>query len=147
MYVSYDQFLNHTLGGIPSHPIEDGNPSEFDGISERDFVRIAPIADLIIDDWTLGRVGKAVKNGEELPNTVLTVYTSICEALPAIMEGQKNAGGLVSSFSNGVDSYTFAVTSDVAESVNNQVGWLRNLLPVEWGSACVYFEGGNEYAR
>lgn len=128
MYISYDDFSQITIGEI----------------TEEEYIRIAPMADAIIDDWTLGRVGKAVNNNEELPQVVKTVYTSICEHIPSILEGSK--GNLISSFSNGVDDYTFEVTPDVTERMQNELGWMAHLLPVEWYSGCVSFEGGNEYA-
>lgn len=147
MYVSYERFLEHTLGAVPGHPIEGGEPAVLDGLTEEQYVRVAPMADLVIDDWTLERVGRAVRNGEELPQSVVTLYVAICEAIPGIMDESKaKEGGLVTSFSNGVDSYTFQVTEDISAALENRLGWMADLLPIEWCSAVAGFEGGNAYA-
>lgn len=133
MYVTYDIFESLTLG--------DGE------ITEEVYSKVAPMADAIIDHWTLGRVGKAVAKGEELPEAVRIIYTKIVESVPAIMDGTKvGKGGLVSSFSNGIDSYTFEVSESMEEQMLNRFGWMIDLLPVEWISGCVSFDGGNKYA-
>lgn len=132
MYVSYDAF------------------SELSGsdMSEQDYMRLAPLADLIIDDWTLERVGRAVRNGEALPDSVVSVYIAIVGNLPAMLANSKaQEGGVVSSFSNGIDSYSFDVDSKVGDELQRSIGWMLDLLPVEWSSRCVSFEGGNRYAR
>lgn len=140
MYVSWEDFSKLTLGNTDP---DKGQPD----ITEGTYVRLASMADLIIDDWTLGRVGKAVRNGEELPDSVKTLYVAIVEQLPALMENSKvQSGGLVSSFSNGIDSYSFDVTQTMDDELRRSLGWQLELLPVEWISACVSFEGGNKYA-
>lgn len=105
-------------------------------VVEVDYERIAPYADAYIDNWTLDRVGKAVKNGEELPDVVKMVYSRIIDSVEDI----NNADGQVSSFSNGVDSYSFDTSKTMEQRVYNLC---MNLLPVEWISACVDYEGGN----
>ena len=138
MYVPFDIFKELTLGDV-------SDPSQ--GITEEQYSKVAPMADAIIDHWTLDRVGKAVKNGEELPDIVSLIYTKIIESMPDIMDGTKiGKGGLVSSFSNGIDSYSFDVSEDMEERMLKQFGWMLEMLPVEWGSICVPFEGGNKYA-
>lgn len=133
MYVSFETFERLTLG--------DGD------IPEDMYEKVAPMADAIIDHWTLERVGKAVRNDEKLPEIVEVIYTKIIESLPDIMDGTKiGKGGLVSSFSNGIDSYSFEVTETMRDQMFNRFGWMLDLIPVEWGSACVPFEGGNKYA-
>lgn len=137
MYVPFDEFKRITL-------LDASDGGEF---TEDVYERVAPMADLIIDHWTLGRVGRAVKNGEDLPSSVKTLYVKIVESIPAIMDNTKiGKGGLVSSFSNGIDSYTFDVTTGMMEQLQQSIGWMLNLLPVEWISECVSFEGGNKYA-
>lgn len=134
MYVSWDTFQEVSIAG--------------EEITEEQYKRLAPMADAIIDDWTLERVGRDVRNGEELPDQVVTLYAAIVENLPAIMDNTKmGKGGLVSSFSNGIDSYTFDVSVGMMEQLHDSVGWMLNLLPIEWISACVYFDGGSKYAR
>lgn len=132
MYVEWDTYESIALGS---------------GITEEQYVRLAPMADLVIDDWTLERVGRASRNGEQLPESVVLLYCSIIEQLPALMENSKvQSGGLVSSFSNGIDSYSFDVTATMKDELRRSLGWQLHLLPVEWISACVSFEGGNKYA-
>ena len=139
MYVPFETFAELTLGDV-------SDPEQ--GITEGQYAKVAPMADAIIDHWTLDRVGKAVENGEELPDVIVTLYVKIVESLPDIMDGTKvGKGGLVSSFSNGIDSYTFDVTDTMEGQLRSRFGWMLELLPVEWGSACVCFEGGNRYAR
>lgn len=138
MYIPFETFKEWTLG-------DTTDPTQ--GITEDQYIKIAPMADAIIDHWTLDRVGKAVRNDEELPEIIVNIYVKIIEALPDILDGTKiGKGGLVSSFSNGIDSYSFDVTETMEERMFKQFGWMLNLLPVEWGSACVPFEGGNKYA-
>ena len=131
MYVSFDDFEALTISDI----------------SEEEYAKVAPMADAIIDHWTLERVGKAVRNDEDLPDIVKTLYVKVVESVPDILDGTKiGKGGLVSSFSNGIDSYSFDVTDGMEDRLFKQFGWMLDLLPVEWGSVCVPFEGGNKYA-
>lgn len=132
MYVSYETFKELSSSAI----------------DEQEYVRLSSIANLIIDDWTLERVGRAVRDGEELPSSVVNVYVAIVDNLPALLENSKaQEGGVVSSFSNGIDSYSFDVDSNVGDELQRSIGWMLDLLPVEWSSRCVSFEGGNRYAR
>lgn len=138
MYISFETFQKWALG-------DTTDPTQ--GITEEVYAKIAPMADAIIDHWTLDRVGKAVRNDEELPEIIVAIYVKIIESLPDIMDGTKiGKGGLVSSFSNGIDSYSFDVSETMEDRMLRQFGWMLDLLPVEWGSACVPFEGGNKYA-
>lgn len=150
MYVSFDDFNTATLGYVVSTPNEKGedNPEPVEpSISENEYVRLSRMADAIIDNWTLGRVGRAVKNGEELPPEVVTLYVALIENLPAVIEnGKVSGGGLVSSFSNGIDSYSFETTKTISDTLRNSIGWMVDTLPVEWISSVVSFEGGNKYA-
>lgn len=116
-------------------------------LTEAEYEELAPLADAIIDDWTLGRVGRAVKNDEELPDTVKTLYKAIIQSLPNLMANSEvSKGSKVSSFSNGVDSFSFDTESGASEQLKSSLGWILETLPVEWISACVSFEGGNRYA-
>ena len=116
-------------------------------VSEEDYALLAPWADAIIDHWTLGRVGRAVRDGEELPQQVVVLYCAIAESVPAMLDGSKiGKGGLVSSFSNGVDSFSFDTAMTVEARLRSQLGWMLDLLPVEWTSGVVSFEGGSRYA-
>ena len=129
MFVDYDDYSDLTV---------------FGPVTESDYERYAPVADLITDHWTLGRIGRASADGEELPDAVKVLYVSVVESLPSVMKEAKG-GDRVKAFSNGVDSFTFEIEA-VDKRLRDQVGWLVNLLPVEWVSACVPFEGGLKYA-
>lgn len=138
MYVPFERFKELTLG-------DTDDPKQ--GITKDMYKRVAPMADAIIDDWTLERVGRAVRSGESLPDSVVTLYVTIVESLPSLMDNTKiGKGGLVSSFSNGIDSYSFDVTSSMNEQLRSSLGWMVEALPVEWMSGVVSFKGGNRYA-
>ena len=129
MFVDYDDYTELTMSG----PVTD-----------RDYERYATVADLIVDHWTLGRVGRASADGEELPAAVKALYVSVVESLPSVM-GEAKGGDRVKAFSNGVDSFTFEIEA-FDKRLRDQVGWMLDMLPVEWVSACVPFEGGAKYA-
>ena len=76
----------------------------------------------------------------ELPDAVKVLYGAIIEALPAVLGGVRG-GERVASFSNGVDSFTFDLASIDAQ-LDGQLGWLLDMLPVEWMSECAAYEGG-----
>ena len=138
MYVPFETFKALTLG-------DTSDPGQ--GITEEQYSKVAPMADAMVDHWTLGRVGRAVRDGEELPEAVTVLYVKVVESLPDIMDGTKvGKGGLVSSFSNGIDSYSFDVSETMQEQLSKRFGWMIDLLPVEWISGCVSFEGGSRYA-
>lgn len=113
-------------------------------LTEPEYERLAPFADLIIDHWTLGRAGRASAANEELPESLQALYSAAVEAVPSIRE-EMGAGDRVASFSNGVDSFTFENLA-IEAKLRERLGWMLSLLPVEWVSACVGFEGGNAYA-
>lgn len=96
----------------------------------------APYADAFIDNMTLDRVGKAVRCGDELPDVVKMVYATIIDSMGDIRE----TGGRVSSFSNDVDTYTFDTSTPIGQNLMN---FCAKILPVEWISANVDYEGGN----
>lgn len=112
----------------------------FDPVPEQEYERLAPIADIVSDHWTLGRIGRASARGEVLPDAVKVLYGAIVKALPAVLDGM--AGGeRVASFSNGVDSFTFDLAT-VSGQLDGQLGWLLDMMPVEWVSECVAYDGG-----
>lgn len=112
-------------------------------LTEPEYERLAPFADLIIDHWTLGRVGRADRYGEDLPDSVKVLYAATVDALPSILSESKG-GERVTSFSNGVDSFTFA-NATLQQRLSEQLGWMLSLLPIEWSSACIAFDGGASY--
>lgn len=118
-----------------------GNPV----MSEQEYQNAAPIADAVIDDWTLGRVGRAYEADEEIPDAVLRVYRAIIESVPAMIESSKvEKGEPVSSFSNGVDTFTFGASEPMGQRLRRSVGWMLDLLPVEWVSGVASYRGGND---
>lgn len=104
-------------------------------MSEDEYSRNAPLADAVIDHWTLERVGRAVSNGVELPEIVKAVYVSIIDNMDVL----SGSGEIVSSFSNGVDSYTFDNSSSEADRLKS---YAMTILPVEWISAATKYHGG-----
>lgn len=105
-------------------------------MDDAEYTRKSAYADSYIDSITLDRVGKAVSNNEELPQQVKLVYSLIIDDIDAVTA----TGDRVSSFSNGEDSYSFDVSEDSAARI---YATASSLLPVEWISACVAYEGGN----
>lgn len=131
MHVSYSDFTNLTLSQITLD----------------EYGRIAPMADAVIDHWTHGRVGRAVSAGDALPASVKALYCAIVESMPAMAAASKvSEGGVLTSFSNGVDSYSFASDESLESRLWAQLGWMVDVLPVEWISAAAYFDGGVKYA-
>lgn len=122
MYLSYDQYK--LFGGA---------------VEEADYPRMAAFADIAMDHWTLGRIGRAFRDGDELPECVMAAYAATVDAMPDALESMR--GERLKSFSNGVDSYSFADPSSAGELADS-VGWVVGMLPVEWVSACVSYEGG-----
>lgn len=125
MFVDYEDYKDLSL---------------FCSVTEDDYERMSPIADLIVDHWTLGRIGRASARGEELPDGVKALYGAVIEALPTAL-AESRGGERVKSFSNGVDSFTFEL-STVSKRLEDQLGWLLDMMPVEWVSECVAYEGG-----
>lgn len=111
--------------------------ARYDVMDERTYQASAPLADAIIDNWTMGRVGKAVSDGVELPEVVKAVYTSIIDNLEAL----NGSGEVVSSFSNGVDDYTFDTSNGSQADRLKQAA--IEMLPVEWCSGVAPYEGGS----
>lgn len=105
-------------------------------MDDAEYTRKSAYADAYIDSITLDRVGKAVANGEELPQQVKLVYTLIIDDIDAVTA----TGDRISSFSNGEDSYSFDMSDDSAARI---YATASSLLPVEWISACVAYDGGN----
>lgn len=116
----------------------------FGPVTETNYERYAYVADIVVDHWTLGRIGRAFAAGEELPDAVKVLYVSVIESLLSVMK-EVTGGDRVKAFSNGVDSFTFEIET-VDKRLRDQVGWLADMLPVEWISAAACFDGGVKYA-
>lgn len=109
-------------------------------VDEERFAALAPLADAVLDSWTQGRASRAAEDGRDVPAVVATLYAAVVDALPSAVEASQG-GERVTSFSNGVDSFSFDVKS-VEGELESRLGWLVQALPVEWCSACVpYAEG------
>lgn len=122
MYYDYEGYLKH-------YPHSELTPEEY---SSR-----ALQADYMINNITLDRVKRAVDKGQELPDIIEEVYYKIVNELDAFNGDSER----VTSFSNGVDSYSFDVTKTDKERIYE---WAVELLPIEWCSVCVSYEGGYE---
>lgn len=120
MYVSYETYADTVYG---------------DGVSEAEYPAYSALADVMIDDWTYGRVGKAVEDGEELPQDVILLYSAIVSNGKSLKESTTNSEAALSSFSNGVDSYGFDTDKSVSERLYSSLAWMLDALPVRWTSA------------
>lgn len=96
---------------------------------EDEFTARANLADLILDQWTLGRASAAVEAGHKLPKAVRQVWCLIADNASEVVGGSDDR---VASFSNGQDSYTFQLDATARDRT-----WHAALmmLPVEWISA------------
>lgn len=112
-------------------------------VTEADYMRLSSLADTVIDDWTLERVGRAVKNDEELPYSVVNLYCAIVDAMPAMLNQTTVEGDAVTSFSNGIDSYGFDTSKTLSDKLMSSLGWILDIMPVEWISRVVSYKGGN----
>lgn len=121
---------------------DDFSASAFGGMTADEFNRAAPLADLMIDHYTLGRVGRCVGEGHALPQPVVTAWCAIAAAVPAAVAEASQTGGRLTSFSNGVDSFGFAAEGDALTALTERTGWVVEALPVEWISAAVSYAGG-----
>lgn len=127
MYVAYAEYA------------ETAFASAENAVSEEDYPRLAALADAVVDAWTYGRVGDAVGHGEELPYSVRALYAAVVNnGRSLVEESSSGSGDVVSSFSNGVDSYSFDVDSDTVKRLESSLGWMIDALPLRFTSACVY---------
>lgn len=122
-YLTYDEYM--TVQGLYM-------------VTEDEFNARAPYADLIIDNWTLERVKKTVEAGKVLPKAVKLVYCQLIDNMEQINSTDER----IQSFSNGQDTYTFGLSDSVRDMVWHHA---LEMLPVEWISACVMYEGGVEH--
>lgn len=112
-----------------------------EGVSEPDYPRLASLAEAVIDDWTLWRVGEAYATGEALPECIVNLYAAIVSNIPQLVEDAKSGAvsePLLTSFSNGVDSFGFEAEQGVSERLRSGLQWMVDALPIEWQSSCVY---------
>lgn len=117
MYLDYE-----TYTGLVTKPV-----------SEIEYEKVSVIADAVIDTWTLDRVGNAVKDGVELPGIIKALYCSIVNEIPNAM-AYEGSGGKVSSFSNGVDSFSFDTSDTFGKRLKDSCSWILDYMPNEWGN-------------
>lgn len=126
MYLDFETYANS--------PFADAS------MDEASYRRASALADATIDEITLGRVGETVANGETLPPQVVSLYSALAtnarKTADSIAKGEGSEAAL-SSFSNGVDSYSFDTDSDEHTRLMESVSPLVDALPVGWVSACV----------
>lgn len=108
MYLTYEKYQE--LGGK---------------VSEADFPRLEAKAEYLLDDWTMIRIRFT---NQPLPDYVALAMTEIVDALA------KLGGERVTSFSNGVTSFSFDTSkSDISMLYDDVV----RILPLELVSRCV----------
>lgn len=97
-------------------------------LSEGAYSRFERKAEYYLDYWTLDRI----KNFEEIPECVKDAMFEVIEKLPSL-DGER-----VTSFSNGVNSFSFDTSTSDLDSLYNKI---KVMLPVELISAVVSYEG------
>lgn len=120
MYLDYETYAGLVTKAIP----------------EEEYERVSVIADSVIDTWTLDRVGNAVKDGVELPGIIKALYCAIVSEIPNAM-AYEGSGSKVSSFSNGVDTFSFDTSDTFEKRLKESCSWILNYLPNEWGNMVV----------
>lgn len=75
-------------------------------VSEQDFQQAERRARALMDDWTMGRVRAMQEAGDPVPECVKEAMCVAVDAVPGL------SGERVSSFDNGVDSFTFDTSRD-----------------------------------
>ena len=98
-YLTYEEYTS--LGGS--------------SISEQDFPQAERRARALMDDWTMGRVKAMQDEGDPIPECVKEAMCIAVDAVPGL------SGERVSSFSNGVDSFTFDTARDEAGELYDAV--------------------------
>lgn len=138
MYVSYEDYATYKVGYVTATPNEQGEdnpePKKLD-ITPEAYMRLAPLADNLIDAWTLYRVGNAVRRGDTLPESIVALYCAIIDGLPYLTKSSCEAGQRVASFSNGIDSFSFDLTTTAAEDMRRSLWWMVEALPWEWNNS------------
>lgn len=123
MLVPYETYLYYT-------------PSEVAQISESQYKRAAITADAFVSAQTLGRAEEVEYTS--WPDALVMAY---CLAIDSTYSTFNQSGEVVSSFSNGVDSFTFDNSKTVAERLLSDVQPLIDALPIEWISRVANYGG------
>lgn len=135
MYVNYETYSNSV------YAVE---------ISEEEYERISELADMVLDSWTFHRAQQAYARGETFPYEVTALYCAIVAGVPDLVESAKDGVGgslALSSFSNGVDDYSFEASDYVADELKGSLQYLIDALPIGWECACVYPVGRCHHRR
>lgn len=111
MYLTYEEYRE--MGG---------------SLSETAYPRFERKAEYYMDYWTLDRIKKL----EEIPECAKDAMFEVIENLPSL-DGER-----VTSFSNGVNSFSFDTTTNELDRLYQKV---KGMLPVELISAVVSYEG------
>lgn len=127
MYVTYEVYADTAYA------------SSDNAVGEAEYPKLAAVADTVIDGWTYGRVGLAVADGEDLSPSVVSLYAAIVNNGRDMVEAASSAAGdALSSFSNGVDSYSFVTSEEAVGKLEDSLGWMIDALPLRFTSAAVY---------
>lgn len=96
-------------------------------VPQAEFASCERRARALLDDWTLGRVRRMADAGDELPACVKDAMCVMVDAMPGL------SGDRVSSFGNGVDSFTFDTSRDeLAELYDTVCAMLPVRLVCRW---------------
>ena len=121
-YISYEQYK--ALGG---------------GADEPEFAKREPFAESVMDSVTLNRL-KDPRSLKGDADVWQRAFVTLIESVPSILDGFDGSKSPVTSFSNGIDSFSFANaetgTNPALESAKAQ---LSLMLPVELISADVSY--------
>lgn len=126
MYVPFDTYENSVYAAE---------------ITEEEYERISELADMVLDSWTYHRAQQANVRGETFPREATALYCAIVAGIPDLIESAKEgmSGSMpLSSFSNGVDSYSFEAADYIADELKGSLQWMIDALPIGWACACVY---------
>lgn len=122
-YIDYQTYV--TLGGQ---------------LSEESFEAAYPWARSWLDALTLGRLRAGVPTA--WANEVELAMAALVDATPAVRAEQ--SGQVLSSFSNGQDSFGFvtaAAEAGMSPTYASVADYVTRLLPVELVSACATYNG------
>ena len=116
-------------------------------LDEATFAGYEAKSEVVLDNWTLNRLHNAQVQAD-LEQTgqndkVKAVMAMLVDAMPSIEKARKSKadGTEVTSFNNGVNSFSFGGSQSVATNSAEQEAYRQAciLLPVELVSACVSF--------
>lgn len=132
-YISFDEYQTH--GGT---------------LGEDAFAKWEPRAELYLDQWTLNRLKNAdvIADLKEFGewDAVLTALAWLTDQMEGIESARaaKASGQEVTSFNNGVNSFSFgggSSASTVTAAESGAYAEVCRMLPVEVMSACTCYNG------